>query len=200
MDQPDEKLITIKPLEEKEVIKETGKHVKAVKAVRKKTAKKTDETHVMTDKRKQALLKARLAKAEKKKLKQKELKQKELKQKKHKDELFKPIDDNPPETTAPGNDFMNRLGALESSILKVTQQMDKLLKAGVYDNKDNKQAKQTIPRTDPSLNGADFNKPAPSYVRVRNGGSNVDRVEDDNYVEPHPAPVNLTYRTDPFYF
>lgn len=87
------------------------------------------EKHVMTDKRKQALLKARLAKAEKRK-KRLEEQEKALKQSQGKEtEAQLPV--SKPEV--PHQDaVLNRIGQLEQSISSLSTSMEQLMSVGAF--------------------------------------------------------------------
>lgn len=197
MMQDEQKLITINPLPADEP---QDKKLARKKPGRKpnpnaKSARKTNEKHVMTDARKQALLKARLARAEKRK-KQKEELEKISKSVDNATAVNLP-DEKPNEEKE--HDLHKRIGDLQSQIEEMNKQMLSMISSGVY--KGSKQTEQTIPQTPTEERHRDLGKSEDSYMRVENGGVSTQKVSPQmSNMEPSPAQPKYKAPHDNIFF
>lgn len=179
----EEKRVIIDPLpEKKEVEKETidGEDIEK-KATRKKPGrkrtkpiKKKSETHIMTDARKQALLKARLARSEKRKSQQEQI-ENEKKEQEQIVSQFKSGQIVPKEDVQ--NKLHERLTKLEDLLGGVSGQVNELMNLGVFNNQG--QAEQTMVQTPTELRQVDITQPTESFVREVNGGQSRQQVNPD---------------------
>lgn len=171
----EQKMVEIKPLPEQ---KEAPAPIKKKRGRKPNPNKKpkTGEKHVMTEARKQGLLKARLAKAEKRKKRLAE-QAKALEEAKGKESQAQ----LPAQRAGNQDAVLNRLGQLEQSLTSLTTSMEQLLKVGTF--KGSRQAEQTTPQLPTELRQADIMRSEESFVRRENGGQSVQEVRPDPDME-----------------
>lgn len=196
----EEKRIVIDPLPEvkKDAPKtidgeEPDKKMSRKKPGRKQTrpVKPKKETHVMTEARKQALLKARLARAEKRK-EQNEKIASEVKEQEQIVSQFKSGQIVPKKDVQ--NNLHERLAKLEDVLGNISGQMNILMSSGVYNN--HGQAEQTNVQVPTELRQVDIMQPEESFTRVSNGGESRQQVNPD-YLNVAPS---TKYQPKPNFF
>ncbi len=218
----DEKIVEIKPLPSVVNVRRDDEDP-AMKMLRAKpgrkfnpeaaSRKKTNDTYTVTEKRKQALLRARTARVDKKKRIQDEIERilqgasneatENLMTKSATDvEQKAPVEvvgsvDSPPHLHA-------RIGDLENQLKSLNDQLGALLSSGTFNGHNvpvrNSQTFQTTPAEPTEFKRPDLFDPTTSYMRSNNGGmSSLEVLPTQENREP--APFEPQHRIpSPFFF
>lgn len=197
----EQKLITIKPKEDKKsskatveenvnpkppqlVIEESGKkklgRPKLPPEMLKKQ-KKTNDSYTLTDARKAALKKATMTRAMNRELKKQ-------------NKIIIPAPDSAPAAEPQYNDVLQKIGNLESTISSINDHIQTLLKQGVYHDENDSQGKSNEPQEPLELRTPDSSKKEESFVRVSGSAKSMTKVKpDETNVAPRPAHIKHNY-------
>lgn len=217
----EQKLVNIAPLPETKDGEDLVSKAMRMKPGRKfdpdaKSRKKTDDNYTVTEKRKQALLKARMAKADKRKKIQDEIHRlledaqnqvsENLISKSTEDIKDKPVvevvADKPDAAAHPH--LHERMGTLENQLKTITEQLSSLMSVGAFNghngNRRTSQTFQTIPAEPTEYRRPDMYEPTYSYMRMANGGASKMEVMP-NQENREPLPPHPQHRIPtPFFF